>query len=299
MKNILFYKFIELQDLAQLRDEIRKISANLLGKVLIAHEGLNGCVSGSAREIEGFKHSMEELFGNIDFKDTSASNHTFKKMQVKIRKEIITFKQEIDLDNSAPYIEPQELKELLDAGEDVVLLDARNIYESKIGKFEGAIAPNIILFSQLPKVLEKMPELKDKHIVTYCTGGIRCEKSSAWMRENGFTNVQQLHGGIIRYGLECGDAHWQGKCFVFDRRGAIDINPQNETEPISQCELCFIPCGEYHNCAYIPCDKHFICCKKCLEIFEGCCSKKCRSEIQIHPEQKAETFLEVERPVQH
>ena len=253
MKNILFYKFIELKNLEELRESLLEKAKmlDLKGKILIAEEGVNGCVSGEDEAIQKFQVflTQRKVFGPIEFKTGATNKHNFKKMFVRIRKEIITFKQDIDLNNGAPYIEPKELKEALDSGEEIILLDARNIYESKIGKFKNAVAPNILLFTQLPRALEKMPELKEKRIVTYCTGGIRCEKSSAWMIENGFTNVQQLHGGIIRYGDECGNAHWEGKCFVFDRRGAIDIDPKNQNEPITQCELCAIPTSDYHNCA--------------------------------------------------
>jgi UPF0176 protein len=302
MKNILFYKFVELKELEMLKEQMltKAKELGLLGKILIAAEGVNGCVSGSDEDIELYQKWLQEEtpIGTIEFKVGATSDHTFKKMFVRIRDEIITFKQELDLKKKAPYIEPQEFKELLDSEEEVILLDARNDYESKIGKFEGAIAPNIKLFTQLPEEIDKLEEFKDKLIVTYCTGGIRCEKSSTYMVQQGFTNVKQLHGGIIRYGAECGDAHWEGKCFVFDRRGAINIDPEKQTEDITQCELCSIPTSEYHNCALSSCDKYFICCNECLETLEGCCSKECRGKIRSNPDLKAETFLDEKRPTQ-
>ena len=121
--------------------------------------------------------------------------------------------------------------------------------------------------------------LKNKKIITYCTGGVRCEKASALLKENGFENVYQLHGGILAYGKECGNAHWEGKCFVFDTRGAIDIDPNSKSEPITQCVLCHLPNAELHNCALTTCDRFFTACNECLEILKGCCSKRCRGEI--------------------
>jgi UPF0176 protein len=298
MKNILFYKFLSLTDLPTLQQDIQALCTNLKGKILLADEGINGCVSGTDEDIDHLTTELQRKLGAIEFKEGEASTHTFKKMFVRIKKEIITFKQPVDMEKTAAYIEPHELKAALDNEEEIILLDARNNYESRIGKFDGAITPDIVLFSELPMILERMPHLKEKRIVTYCTGGIRCEKSSAWMRENGFTNVQQLHGGIIRYGLECGNAHWEGKCFVFDRRGTINIDPSAQSAPISNCELCSMPCSEYHNCAKNVCDKYFLCCEACLVTFQSCCSEACKDEVTRDPALRATTFVDEERPQQ-
>jgi UPF0176 protein len=292
MKNILFYKFIAIENLEKLQHKLQEV------KILIAHEGINGCVSGADEEIMQFQDLVQKELGSIEFKEGIVSEHTFKKMFVRIRSEIITFKQDIRIEETASYIEPQELKEALDKGEEIILLDARNNYESAIGKFKDAIAPDIDIFSDLPAALRAMPELKEKRIVTYCTGGIRCEKSSAWMRQNGFKNVKQLHGGIIRYGEECGNTHWEGKCFVFDRRGAIDIDPTQKSAPITTCILCNSLAGTYHNCANCDCDKLFVCCDDCVQKNDSCCSTGCKEIIIALPAKRAVTYIDEKRPQQ-
>lgn len=284
MKNILWYKFVNLDDLENLQQSLleKAKSLELLGKILIAEEGINGCVSGSDDAIEEYMTYLKsfDFFADTEFKITDIEKHTFKKMFVRIRDEIITFKLKVNLENKAPYIEPQELNDLLDSNDDVVIIDARNDYESKIGKFKNAIAPDIKVFSELPKFIEQNPHLKDKQIVTYCTGGIRCEKASAYLIENGFTNVKQLHGGIIKYGQIVGDKYWEGKCFVFDKRGALDIDPSKPSEDISHCELCSIPCSTYHNCKRVECDRYAILCDDCFKTLDNCCSKSCRGILR-------------------
>ena len=289
MKNILFYKYIEIEKIEAFQKEQLKIctSLKLKGKILVAEEGINGCVSGRDENVEKYKKilTQDKRFSDIVFKDGDANQHTFKKMFVRVRKEIITSKFGIQLKNKAPYVEPKQLKEWLDNNEDLIMVDARNDYETHVGKFKNAVDPNIQVFTQWPKILNMLKD-KNKKIVTYCTGGIRCEKASAVLIENGFKNVFQLHGGILTYGKECGNAHWEGKCFVFDERGAADIDPNNQSEPISTCVICRTPTVDYHNCSYITCDKMFIACPKCNEQLTGCCSKNCRN-IMIRNLQKA------------
>lgn len=289
MKNILFYKYQEINDLQKQKENllVKAKKLDLLGKILIAKEGINGCVSGEDNNIEEFKKTIQELPGmnDIEFKEADAKQHTFKKMFVRIRKEIVTLNTNTKIDNKAEYIEPQELKQLLDNKEDIIIIDARNNYESKIGRFKNAICPDIDVFSEWPQAVKELDNLKNKQIVTYCTGGIRCEKASAYLKEQGFTNVKQLHGGIIRYGQEIGDEHWEGKCFVFDKRGAINIDPEKNSEDISQCRQCAIPTSNYHNCTNVECDKRVILCEECIDVLEGCCDKACRGKTRVQKKQ--------------
>jgi UPF0176 protein len=276
MKNILFYKFVEIDEPMSFRDKHQVFcdSLELKGKVLVAHEGVNGCISGSEDACEAYKTMMwsDTRFEDIEFKESSVKDHTFRKMIVRIRDEIITFKQpQSKLRNTAPYIEPQELKQLYESGEEFYLLDARNNYESAIGKFKNAITPDIDVFSDFPQFLKDVEHLKDKKIVTYCTGGIRCEKASALMREQGFSSVFQLHGGIIQYGDVCSSDYWEGKCFVFDERVAIEVDPAKKAEPITSCAHCDRKDDRYYNCANVDCDKRFISCKDCVEKSSGKC----------------------------
>lgn len=282
MKNILFYKYVKLSNLKQFRQEHLNLcrSLNLRGKVLLASEGINGCLLGQQKDIDKYVKLMRKdpRFVDVDFKESASNTIDFKRMLVKIKKEIITSDMDVDVENAAPYIEPHELKELLDKGEHVVLLDARNDYEYKVGKFKDAIDLNIQTFRQYADAVEGIGHLKDKQIVTYCTGGIRCEKASAFLVEKGFTNVKQLHGGLIRYGSECGDSHWEGKCLVFDRRGAIELDPAKQEDEYAQCQVCFIPCEDQYSCLH--CGMAFTACEECLIAYDKCCSKFCRNKLK-------------------
>ena len=282
MKNVLYYKYMELSDLDEFRESHFELckSLNLLGKVLIAKEGINGCMTGEFNDIQKYINKMREdkRFTDIDFKITdSPKGHGFKKLFVRIRQEIVTSKMDIDLNKKGKYIEPKKLKEMYDNGEDFVIMDMRNMYEAKIGKFRNAIVFDTDIFRDVIKHVKEIEHLKNKKIITYCTGGVRCEKASALLVENGFKDVNQLHGGIIKYGLECSNNYWEGKCFVFDTRGAIEIDPSKQSEIIAQCELCNIPSDVYHNCKRFACDKRFISCENCLSILGECCSKNCRN----------------------
>jgi len=268
MKNILFYKYVRIADPLQWRIAHQKLcdSLKLKGKVLVATEGINGCLSGEDSAVDDYKNALraDSLFHDVEFKERVVDGHTFRKMIVRVRDEIVTFRQNVSPDARAPYIEPAELKKLYEDKSEFYIIDARNNYESQVGKFENAIAPNIETFSEFPRAVAELSHLKDKQVVVYCTGGIRCEKASAFMLEQGFSNVRQLHGGIIRYGDVCSSDHWEGKCFVFDERVTLDIDEKNTCLPITDCLHCGDKSGKYYNCANVECDKRFIACKKCI-----------------------------------
>lgn len=283
MKNILFYKYVDIKNLEEFKEDQFKLcnSLSLLGTILVAKEGINGCLSGKEENLDSYKKTLlqNEDFSDIKFKEGPANKHTFKKLHVRIRDEIVSSRFNVDIKNKGKYIEPKELKKLLDNDEEIVLLDARNNYEYNIGKFKGATHLDLDTFREFPSKLNKINNIKNKKIITYCTGGVRCEKASAFLKENGFNDVYQLHGGILTYGQDCGNSHWEGKCFVFDTRGAVDIDPNSQSEPITQCVLCNLPNAELHNCALTSCDKFFTACEGCLEILKDCCSKHCRNEM--------------------
>jgi len=289
MKNILFYKYVDIENPEKFKEEQFKLcrSLNLLGTILVAKEGINCCLSGKEENLEQYKKTLikNSKFSDIKFKEGGTNKHTFKKLHVRVRDEIVSSKFNVDIKNKGKYIEPKQLKKLFDHDEDLVLLDARNNYEYNIGKFKGAIHLDLDTFREFPTKIKQLQNLKNneslknKKIITYCTGGVRCEKVSAFLRENGFKNVYQLHGGILTYGKDCGNDHWEGKCFVFDTRGAVDIDPNSQSEPITQCVLCNLPNANLHNCALTSCDRFFTACENCLEVLEGCCSKRCRGEL--------------------
>ncbi len=291
MINILFYKYVDMGSEEVLKKfQIRHLALckrlNLKGRVLIASEGINGNLTGEDKNIEEYKKELHKdpKFSDIEFKEGPTANHNFRKLFVRIKKEIVTSGFGIDTTNKGKYVEPEELKQWYDNKEDFVIVDARNDYEYKIGRFKNAINLKLNTFKEFPKAAKELSKYKDKKIVTYCTGGVRCEKASAYLKQHGFKNIHQLHGGIIKYGEKLGDTHWEGKCFVFDTRGAIPLDTKKQSEPITQCELCNTPCDHYYNCANTKCDKRFISCDGCFKILNSCCSKKCRNELKVHPE---------------
>ena len=272
-----FYKYINVKNPEKFQEE-HQIYCNSLGvkgKVLIAEEGINGTISGTESQVEEYENYLikNKLFKNMNFKRNNADEHPFKKTITRLKNEIVTSRFKVNLKNKGSYISPKELKRLLDNNEDVILLDARNNYESKVGKFKNAITPNIETFRDFNKAAMQMKKLKDKKIITYCTGGVRCEKASALLKENGFKNVFQLHDGILNYVEQFPGTYFEGRCFVFDNRLSIPTG----SEDISYCKHCHAPSGRYINCANIKCDELFLCCEECDSKFNHRCSKKCKN----------------------
>lgn len=275
---LLFYKFVRIENAEEFVVEHLEFCKNLgiMGKVLVAKEGINGSISGTEEQTEEYKKELmrDGRFSDIIFKEEKGLLHPFKKMSVRLRKEIIRMDKEIDIEKKGKYISPKELLELYRSKEDFVVLDARNDYESDVGKFKNALTFKIQTFREFPKVVENLKDKKDKKIVMYCTGGIRCEKASAFMVEQGFNDVSQLHGGIITFCQEYPNSSiWQGKCFVFDSR--IISNVDDENAPLTKCEFCKVPCDLYRNCKNPECNYFMAVCDNCQSEHRGCCSEGC------------------------
>ena len=277
---LLYYKFTDIENPEKLAQEhldfCKKL--NLRGKVLLGHEGINGSVSGTKSQTEAYKSKLKSMneFSDIVFKEEKGISHPFKKMIVKTKNEIIRLDQEVDIEKRGQYISPEEFLEIYkdkDKMENTIILDARNDYESKIGKFKSAITPEIKTFREFPKVAEQLKGNEDKNIVMYCTGGIRCEKASAYLKEKGFNKVKQLKDGIIHFCQEHPNTVWEGSCFVFDKRLTSNINQKEKA--ITNCEVCKSPCDLYRNCKNSKCDKLTILCQECEKKTHGCCSFSC------------------------
>ena len=273
-----FYKYVKIDSPAKFQQEHLELCKylNLKGRILVGEEGINGSVYGTRENVEEYKSKLRKnpLFQDIEFKDTVAEKPAYRKMFVRLRKEIVNFGLNIDLRSSGKYLTPAELKEMLDRNEEIVLVDMRNDYEFKIGRFRNAINLPISNFRDLPNTIANIINLKNKKIVAYCTGGIRCEKATAYLKENGFENVYQIKGGILKFGEEYPDTYWEGKCFVFDDRLAISLN-KNKKESLTECVWCNRKCDDYLNCHNLDCDKLFVCCEGCKEIHNKSCSEKC------------------------
>lgn len=231
--NIATYRFVTLPTttLPSLRDTLKKQCADLglKGTILLSEEGINLFVAGYREAIEAFKTFLDTLppFQQMTYKESLSATVPFKKLFVKIKKEIIRMDMpDIQPEKfTAPHLAPEQLKQWYDEGKDMVVLDTRNDYEYAIGTFENAVKLDLKHFRNFPEVIENLPEdLKNKPIVTFCTGGIRCEKAAAYMVKQGFKEVYQLDGGILNYFEKCGSEHYEGECFVFDDRITLDAN---------------------------------------------------------------------------
>ena len=244
--NIAGYKFEPLDNPIDLVSTYQRKCDELLlkGSMLISKKGINFSLAGTQQAIDTIVAFLEEdnRFLNIPLKITYSAKQPFRRMKVRLKKEIISLgRKDINpKELTGERISPQDLKNLLDNKEDVLVLDTRNEYETRVGKFKNAIDLNLDTFRDFPKAIESLPEeYKDKQIVMYCTGGIRCEKASAVMIKAGFADVKQLEGGVLDYFKETGGAYWEGDCFVFDERVALDTK-LNETEYI-YCYICREP----------------------------------------------------------
>ena len=244
--NIAGYKFEPLEnpvDLVRMYQQ-KCDELKLKGTMLISKNGINFSLAGTQQATDTIIAFLEEdnRFINIPLKVTYSETQPFRRMKVRLKKEIISLgRKDINpRELTGERISPQDLKNLLDNKEDVLVLDTRNEYETRVGKFENAIDLNLDTFRDFPKAIESLPEeYKDKQIVMYCTGGIRCEKASAVMMKAGFADVKQLEGGVLDYFKETGGAYWEGDCFVFDERVALDTE-LNETDYI-YCYICREP----------------------------------------------------------
>lgn len=244
--NIAGYRFVDMPDRDDLQQPFQDVCArlNLKGTILLSTEGINFFLAGKQAEIDGFVEYLEqdERFVGIPLKISHSDYQPFRRMNVRLKKEIIS----LGLDHIKPAeftgdeIAPTEFKQWLDEGKEVIVLDTRNDYECRVGTFENAVELDIKSFRDFPRAVSEMPaDLKDKPVVMFCTGGIRCEKASVVMLDAGFTNVKQLKGGILGYFEEVGGDHWNGDCFVFDHR--VALSPELEETGVTQCYACREP----------------------------------------------------------
>ena len=288
---LLYYKFQPIKDIEYfIRVHKRKCQElDIVGKVLVGKEGVNGSVAGSKEQMGKYKEFVRGLegFGDVMFKEEIGNSLPFNKMIVRERDEIVSMKKDVDMTRKGKYVNP---KEFLSGVEDdnVIILDTRNDYEYNVGKFKNAINPEIKTFRDFPGFVEKFKNKvdKDKKIYMYCTGGIRCEKASLYMEDQGFTDVHQLHGGIINFRQEIPDAGWEGKCFVFDKR--LVSKDSDGQDIISKCVSCGENSDLQRNCKHVYCDELVVQCAKCQERLHGCCRKECMHEFLEYSRDRAE-----------
>ncbi|MEK4030647.1 rhodanese-related sulfurtransferase [Pseudobacillus sp. FSL P4-0506] len=282
---LLYYMYVPIENPEEFAKQHLKLceELGLKGRILVAAEGINGTVSGTVEQTEQYMQTMKKdpRFAEMIFKIDEADEHAFKKMHVRPRKEVVTLQLDDDVNPqelTGNYLSPKEFFEAMQE-ENTVIIDARNDYEYDLGHFRGALRPDIQAFRQLPDwVREHKDELEGKKILTYCTGGIRCEKFSGWLKKEGFEDVNQLHGGIVTYGKdpEVQGRLWDGQCYVFDDRIGVPIN-RVEHVIVGRDHFTGEPCERYVNCANPECDKRIFCTEENEHKYLRGCTHECRT----------------------
>ncbi len=279
---LLYYKYIDVLSPEFEVEDQRKILSffNLKGRVLIAAEGINGTVCGTKKQCDDYISYMNshEIFKNIDFKKSESDFICFSKLIVKLKKEIVVLAidpKEMPATMSAETITTDAFHNLMNEKKDeIVVFDTRNLYESRIGKFNGAITPDIKTSREFKDYFENNKSLfSDKDVVMYCTGGVRCERISILLdRLKVAKKVRHLNGGIHRYVEKYPNGHFRGSNYVFDDRISQKVND----DILSNCDICNVPCDKYNNCLNAICNRHYLCCDVCFKNFNGNCSEKCK-----------------------
>lgn len=292
-KVLLYYKLV---DITSPESEVKKHkevckALQLKGRILISKDGINGTVGGSQASVDMYRAYMNQhrVFNNIDFKESASEIDPFPKLSIKAREEIITTeaKDQFDICRRGKHIDRDTFHEWLVRGEDMVILDMRNDYEWEIGRFVNSVRPPMKYFRELKDHMDFYEQFKNKKIVMFCTGGIRCEPASAYFLAHGFDkeNIYQLEGGIVKYAEKYGDAgYYEGKCFVFDERVAVPVDTTENAKIVGKCYLCGSLNDIYRNCAYRVCNRLFLACDTCNETFNNTCSSECKEAI-LNPEE--------------
>ncbi|WP_166921335.1 oxygen-dependent tRNA uridine(34) hydroxylase TrhO [Flavobacterium poyangense] len=292
-----FYAYAKIQDPKKFRDDLFVAwnALDALGRIYVATEGINAQMSIPAENLEAFRATLEvyDFMKGIRLNEAvEHDDHSFLKLTIKVREKIVADglnDSTFDVTNIGVHLKAKEFNDILE-DPNTIVVDFRNHYESEVGYFKGAITPDVETFREsLPIINEQLQNHKeDKKLVMYCTGGIRCEKASAYFKHQGFKNVYQLEGGIINYAKQIAEegleSKFIGKNFVFDHR----LGERITDDIVSQCHQCGKPCDVHTNCANEGCHLLFIQCEECAQAMEGCCSTDCVSVIHLpEEEQKA------------
>lgn len=281
-KILLFYKYITVPCPKQILTWQQAICTrlNFTGRIILAHEGINGTIGGSISEIEQYKYAMakHKLFHDIDFKEGEGDESHFPRLKIVIKEEIVRLginPQQLTIRNRGTHLTPKQAHNLIkQQPNDLLLLDCRNTYESCVGTFTKAVRPNIQRFREFPTYIDNNHALfKNKQVLMFCTGGIRCERASAYVKKLGNTKeVYQIMGGIHRYVEQYPDGFFRGKNYVFDRRVTVRVN----NDILSACYTCKKPCDIYTNCLNAECNKHYLSCELCRVQLNNTCGEQCK-----------------------
>ncbi len=310
---VLFYKYTHINDPESLKNEQKALLTrlNMKGRGIIANEGINGTFEGTEEAVAEYMEYMksQELFADIHWKisvgtpvvEGQVGGSAFPKLSVKVRKEIVSLhlidgtsteeeRKNADINPNeitGKHLKPEELRSWYEEGKEFYVVDMRNDYELKSGKFEGTIFPGMENFRDLREKVSEISNLKDKTVLTVCTGGVRCEKASGFLKREGFQNVYQLDGGIVSYMEKYPGKDFLGSLYVFDKRQTMHFDDPEKHVIIGRCDKCETPEEKYINCANLNCHRHFICCDNCLdEKGDGYCNEECKITWQKYLAEK-------------
>ncbi|MER1986648.1 MAG: rhodanese-related sulfurtransferase [Solibacillus sp.] len=308
---LLYYFYTTIEDPAAFAQQHLAFcqELELKGRIIVANEGINGTVSGTVEQTNAYMENMQNnpQFAGIVFKIDEAPEHAFKKMKVRPRPELVNLGLEDDVNPheiTGKHLSPEQFLDAMQR-EDTVVLDVRNTYEYDLGHFRGAIRPDVETFRDTPQWVRDNRELfEGKNVLTYCTGGIRCEKFSGWMKREGFGDVGQLHGGIATYSKDPATKGqlWDGKMYVFDERISVPIN-QVEHVVVGKDHFDGTPCERYVKCSNPECNKHILCSEENEAKHLGGCTLSCTKHREnryvvrhgLSAEQVAEAILLLEQ----
>ncbi len=289
---LLFYKYVHIENPDQVKDEYLTLCKkyNLIGRTIVAHEGINSSVEGTVEDTESFlkEFLLDPRFSDMQIKRSKGNGTSFPRLSVKVRNEIVAtqFGTEIDpTKETGKYLKPEELNSWYRNEKDFVVVDMRNSYEYESGHFKGSIDPGMDASRQLPEKIEeltkKVENIKDKTVLTVCTGGVRCEKMSAYLMKEGFKDVYQLDGGMHSYMEKYPGEDFRGTLFTFDNR--LTMNFGGDREIIGTCKRCESKVEKYQNCANAECNMLFLICDDCMSTEgPGFCSERCeKSTVRV------------------
>ncbi len=289
MRVLLYYLYFPLPEPGTYLESHRELCERLelRGRILLGREGINGTVSGTLENTEAYMNALRQdpRTSRIEFKVDPCDEHPFPRLSIKIRDEIVTLglgERDIDPNEiTGKRLTPREFYEAMQE-EDTVVIDGRNRYEAEMGHFKGAICPDIDNFREFPDWFRAHGEkLRGKKILTYCTGGIRCEKLSGFLKKEGCEDVSQLDGGIVNYGKDpdVRGRDFEGLCYVFDKRVGVEVNSTETRRIISTCHHCGAKVPQYSNCSWPDCNRQFFICPDCRERVGLFCSADCREAM--------------------
>ncbi|MES2315586.1 MAG: rhodanese-related sulfurtransferase [Patescibacteria group bacterium] len=289
---ILFYKYVHIDKPEEVKAWHEEVCTKLglTGRCIIASEGINATFEGTSENIKKYLHELERfqgtcpvkdregsqrepIFNGIHYKYSAGTGNAFPKLCIKVRKEIVSLHLACDIDPNQVtgiHLPPEELHEWIANKKEFYIVDMRNVYEHKVGHFAGSILPPIENFRDLPKVVEQIKHLKNKTVLTVCTGGVRCEKASGFLITQGFTDVYQLDGGIVSYMEKYPNEDFKGKLYVFDKRITMGFyTDDTKHEVVGKCDECGENSENFVNCNNPVCHRHFLNCHKCIEKNSG------------------------------